>query len=124
MEDVPRHCPQLHAQHRRLHAPATTRPFNTTFLTGEELDRAELSAVLDRAEELKSFRGQEAATPWRDGRLRWFEKPSTRTRISFEVGVAELGGTPLVLRGDELQLSRGSRSATPRASSPATWTRS
>ena len=36
-----------------------------------------------------------------------FEKPSTRTRVSFEVGVAELGGTPLVLRGDELQLSRG-----------------
>ena len=36
-----------------------------------------------------------------------FEKPSTRTRVSFEVGVAELGGTPLILRGDELQLSRG-----------------
>jgi ornithine carbamoyltransferase len=36
-----------------------------------------------------------------------FEKPSTRTRISFEVGVAELGATPLVLRGEELQLSRG-----------------
>ncbi len=36
-----------------------------------------------------------------------FERPSTRTRISFEVGVAELGATPVVLRGDEMQLSRG-----------------
>jgi ornithine carbamoyltransferase len=36
-----------------------------------------------------------------------FEKPSTRTRVSFEVGAAELGATPVVLRGDELQLTRG-----------------
>ena len=36
-----------------------------------------------------------------------FQKPSTRTRVSFEVAVAELGGTPVVLRGDELQLARG-----------------
>jgi ornithine carbamoyltransferase len=36
-----------------------------------------------------------------------FEKPSTRTRVSFEVGVSELGATPIVLRADELQLSRG-----------------
>jgi ornithine carbamoyltransferase len=36
-----------------------------------------------------------------------FERPSTRTRISFEVGVAELGATPIVLREGELQLSRG-----------------
>ena len=36
-----------------------------------------------------------------------FEQPSTRTRVSFEVGVAELGGTPVLLRGDELQLRRG-----------------
>ena len=36
-----------------------------------------------------------------------FEKPSTRTRVSFEVGVAELGGHPVVLGADELQISRG-----------------
>jgi ornithine carbamoyltransferase len=36
-----------------------------------------------------------------------FEKPSTRTRVTFEAGVVELGGHPLILRGDELQLRRG-----------------
>src|SRR5205823_2817871 len=36
-----------------------------------------------------------------------FERPSTRTRLSFEAGIAELGGHPMVLRPGELQLSRG-----------------
>ena len=36
-----------------------------------------------------------------------FEKPSTRTRVSFEIGVAQLGGTPLVLLAQDLQLGRG-----------------
>ncbi len=36
-----------------------------------------------------------------------FEKPSTRTRVSFEVGVHRLGGQPVVLDGDEMQLGRG-----------------
>ena len=36
-----------------------------------------------------------------------FEQPSTRTRVSFEVGVSELGGHPLVLREGEMQISRG-----------------
>jgi ornithine carbamoyltransferase len=80
-----------------------------SFITGEELDRAELAALLDRAAELKAGRGDglggEALT--RRSVALVFERPSTRTRISFEVGVAELGGTPIVLRGDELQLSRG-----------------
>ncbi len=79
------------------------------FLTGEELDRGALLAILDRAAELKAGReaGEGADALARRSVALVFERPSTRTRISFEVGVAELGGTPVVLRGDELQLSRG-----------------
>jgi ornithine carbamoyltransferase len=78
------------------------------FLTGEELSADELSALLDRALELKKGRPLEGAGAL-DGRSVGlvFERPSTRTRVSFEVGVAELGGTPIVLRGDEMQLTRG-----------------
>ena len=79
------------------------------FLTGEELSREELNALLDRAAELKAGRGEGVGSDALAGRsiALVFERPSTRTRVSFEVGVAELGGTPVVLRGDELQLSRG-----------------
>src|SRR6266496_4425475 len=80
-----------------------------SFLTGEELSRGELGTLLDRALELKAGRATGEGRDALRGRsvALVFEKPSTRTRVSFEVGVAELGGTPLVLRGDELQLSRG-----------------
>jgi len=79
------------------------------FLTGEELTHDELSALLGRALELKAGRINGEGADALAGRsiALVFEKPSTRTRVSFEVGVAELGGTPLILRGDELQLSRG-----------------
>ena len=79
------------------------------FLTGEELSRDELDTLLDRAAELKAGRAAGEGGDALAGRsvALVFERPSTRTRVSFEVAVAELGGTPLVLRGEELQLSRG-----------------
>jgi ornithine carbamoyltransferase len=80
-----------------------------SFLTGEELSADELDALLDRALELKAGRERGEGGGALAGRIVGivFERPSTRTRISLEVGVAELGGTPVVLRGDELQLARG-----------------
>jgi ornithine carbamoyltransferase len=76
------------------------------FLTGTELDTAQLTALLERAQELKDApRSSHALAERCIGLV--FEKPSTRTRVSFEVGVVELGGHPLILRGDELQIARG-----------------
>ncbi len=76
------------------------------FLTGAELGAAELDALLDRAIELKAAPLSSRALAGRGVAL-IFEKPSTRTRLSFEMGVYELGGHPLVLRSGEMQLSRG-----------------
>ncbi|MEA2287159.1 MAG: ornithine carbamoyltransferase [Solirubrobacteraceae bacterium] len=75
-------------------------------LTGSELSRAELDGLLRRASELKSSPRSSRALQNRIVAL-IFEKPSTRTRVSFEAGVVELGGHPMILRGDEMQLSRG-----------------
>jgi ornithine carbamoyltransferase len=80
------------------------------FLTGAELAPAELAQILDRAAEFKTKRDELAA---RRGALAAktvaliFEHPSTRTRMSSEVAVYELGGHPMVLSGDSMQLSRG-----------------
>jgi ornithine carbamoyltransferase len=76
------------------------------FLTGAELTAAELNALLDRAAELKAAPLSSRALSGKSVAL-IFEKPSTRTRLSFEIGIHELGGHPVVLRADELQLSRG-----------------
>ncbi len=76
------------------------------FLTGAELTAAELDALLDRALELKRAPLCSDALAGRSVAL-IFEKPSTRTRVSFEVGIHELAGHAVVLRSDELQLSRG-----------------
>jgi ornithine carbamoyltransferase len=75
-------------------------------LTGTELDRDELLALLDRADALKAAPLSSRALAGRSIAL-IFEKHSTRTRLSFEAGIFELGGQPVVLRRDELQLARG-----------------
>ena len=82
------------------------------FLTGEELGAFELGKLLDRAAELKVGRREGIGRDSLAGRsiALVFEKPSTRTRISFDVGVAELGAHGVMLRGDEMQLARGESS--------------
>ena len=76
------------------------------FLTGAELSPAELSALLDRAAELKREPVSSDVLTRKSVAL-IFQAASTRTRTSFEAGIVELGGHPMVLRTDELQLSRG-----------------
>jgi ornithine carbamoyltransferase len=84
------------------------------FLRDDDLGPAEQAEVLALAAELKRTRHTEAApTPLRapNGVPRavavLFDKPSTRTRVSFSVGVAELGGYPLVVDAATSQLGRG-----------------
>src|SRR5215212_4976566 len=76
------------------------------FLTGDELTAAEQHELLERALELKADRLSSRALEGRSVAL-IFDKPSTRTRVSFETGVYELGGNAVVLRQGELQMARG-----------------
>jgi ornithine carbamoyltransferase len=76
------------------------------FLTGEELTAPELYALLDRAIALKAAPLMSRVLEGKTAAL-LFEHPSTRTRTSMEAGVAELAGHPMVLRANELQLTRG-----------------
>jgi ornithine carbamoyltransferase len=76
------------------------------FLTGEELTAAQQLQLIERATRLKADRLGSRTLEGRSVAL-VFDKPSTRTRVSFDVGVYELGGHPVVLRQGELQMARG-----------------
>jgi ornithine carbamoyltransferase len=77
------------------------------FLSIDDLAPEELSDLLDLSERVK--REPEVFGSALAGRAvaMLFEKPSTRTRVSFEVAIASAGGHPLVLSSSELQLGRG-----------------
>ena len=77
-------------------------------LTIESLSRDEILAVLADTAAMKSSRGHHASHPLRH--QCWaliFSKSSTRTRVSFEVGIRELGGDPMFLAAADIQLGRG-----------------
>src|SRR3954451_10536381 len=77
------------------------------FLVDDDLTPAEQSQVLDLAAELKAKR-YGGPTPLQGKSVAVvFEKPSTRTRLSFEIGVAELGAHPVVIDANTTQLGRG-----------------
>jgi ornithine carbamoyltransferase len=77
------------------------------FLRDDDLSPAELVEVLDLADAMKADRlGRQPLSGPRAVAV-LFDKPSTRTRVSFSVGIAELGGYPLVIDAQSSQLGRG-----------------
>jgi ornithine carbamoyltransferase len=78
-------------------------------LTLDEIDKKELVQILDLAIKLKKDLKKGISKPLLKNKTlaMIFQKPSTRTRISFETGMFQLGGHALNLSSQELQLSRG-----------------
>lgn len=80
-----------------------------SFLTLIDWNPSEIESLLQSALELKEQRKKGESGQLLAGKslAMLFEKPSTRTRVSFEVGMKELGGHTVLLRNDEMQLGRG-----------------
>ena len=80
-----------------------------SFLRVNDWSAEELVAVLDLADRLKARQKSGVADRVLEGRTLGmiFTKPSTRTRVSFETGIWQLGGTGLYLSANDLQLGRG-----------------
>jgi ornithine carbamoyltransferase len=79
------------------------------FLRINDWKADELTTVLDLADRLKARQRERVPHAALEGRTLGmiFQKPSTRTRVSFEVGIAQLGGVGLYLAAGDLQLGRG-----------------
>jgi len=77
------------------------------FLTLTDVSAEELKALLQRASELKSGKDQSACPLIGKSIGLMFDKTSTRTRISFQTGIYQLGAQPIYINTKELQLGRG-----------------
>jgi ornithine carbamoyltransferase len=77
------------------------------YLSVDDLSNDELASLLDRAAKVKAQPGEVAEALRGRSVALIFEKPSTRTRVSFEVAIAQAGGHPVALSAAELQLGRG-----------------
>jgi len=77
------------------------------FLKETDFRASELPALFDLAREFKAKRGRHATPLAGQTWAMIFSKSSTRTRVSFEVGIHELGGNPLFLNRNDIQLGRG-----------------
>ena len=77
------------------------------FLSIDDLDPEELASLLDLSAKVKAHPSDYEDRLHRKAVALIFEKPSTRTRVSFEVAVSSAGGHPLALSSSELQLGRG-----------------
>jgi ornithine carbamoyltransferase len=79
------------------------------FLTLAEFTPEDLTSVLDLSERLKLYRTEGLGSKVLAGKsvALIFEKPSTRTRVSFQVAISELGGSAISLGSNEMQLGRG-----------------
>lgn len=77
------------------------------FLRDDDLTPDELTEVLDLADAMKADRYASRPLAGPKAVAVIFDKPSTRTRVSFSVGIAELGGYPLVVDAQDTQLGRG-----------------
>ena len=90
---------------------ASVRTEPRHFLDLLELSTGELRGILDAASAMKAARvkGAEAQSRPLAGKTlaMIFDRPSTRTRVSFDVGMRELGGESIMLTGAEMQLGRG-----------------
>jgi ornithine carbamoyltransferase len=75
-------------------------------LTGEELSRDQLQELIERAAWMKVHPHGSDVLEGRTVAL-IFQRHSTRTRVSFEAGIVELGGHPMILRTEDTQLARG-----------------